>query len=151
MKRSDRLARINAINNGIKSMAGATLAQVENEYRTQLHQLEQLKIYKEEYSEQLRQRMQGNVTTDEMQDYRYFFSSLYKAIGQQEDHVRHLKQQVENSRQDWLASDREVRKLDNATDHLRRAEAQRARRLEQKSSDEASLQGYARASMAAKH
>jgi len=151
MKRSDRLARINAINNGIKNMAGATLAQAENEYRTQLHQLEQLRIYKEEYTEQLRNRMQGNVTPEEMQDYRYFFSSLYKAIEHQEDQVRHLKQQVEDCRQEWLSSDREVRKLDAAREQLCQAEARAAHWQEQKSSDEAGLALFTRASTAAKH
>lgn len=151
MKRSERLEKINAINNGFKSLAGANLARIEQEYNTQLHQLEQLRIYKDEYSEQLKQRMNGNVTPDEIQDFRYFFASLYKAIGQQESLVNHLHKQLEESRREWLAKDQEVRKFNTIGENMRREEQQQETRKEQKRSDEMSMLAHGRLTFSMKH
>jgi len=151
MKRSERLEKINAINNGFKSLAGANLARVEQEYNTQLHQLEQLRIYKDEYAEQLKQRMNGHVTPDEIQDFRYFFASLYKAISQQESLVNHLHKQLEESRQEWLAKDAEVRKFNTIGDNMRREEQQQEVRKEQKRSDEMSMLAHGRLAFSMKH
>ncbi len=151
MKRSERLEKINAINNGFKSLAGAKLARVEQEYNAQLHQLEQLRIYKDEYSEQLKQRMAGHVTPDEIQDYRYFFASLYKAISQQESIVNHLHKQLEESRQEWLAKDAEVRKFNTIGENMRREEQQQETRKEQKRADEMSMLAHGRLTFSMKH
>ena len=152
MKRSERLEKINAINNGFKSLAGANLARIEQEYNAALHQLEQLRIYKDEYSEQLKQRMNsGHVTPDEIQDFRYFFASLYKAISQQESIVNHLHKQLEESRQEWLAKDQEVRKLNTVGENMRREEAQTEARKEQKRTDELSLLTHGRFAFSFKH
>ena len=151
MKRSERLEKINAINNGFKSLAGANLARVEQEYFTQQHQLEQLRIYKDEYSTQLKQRMEGHVTPDEIQDFRYFFASLYKAISQQESIVNHLHKQLEECRQEWLAKDQEVRKFNTIGDNMRREEAQVEARKEQKRSDESSMMAHTRLIFSPKH
>jgi flagellar FliJ protein len=151
MKRSERLEKINAINNGFKSLAGANLARIEQEYNTQLHQLEQLRIYKDEYSDQLKQRMNGHVSPDEIQDFRYFFASLYKAISQQESLVNHLHRQLEESRQEWLAKDQEVRKFNTIGDNMRREEQQQETRKEQKRSDEMSMLAHGRLTFSMKH
>ncbi len=151
MKRSERLGKLNAINHGFKSLAGANLARIEQEYNTQLHQLEQLRIYKDEYSDQLKQRMNGNVSPDEIQDFRYFFASLYKAISQQESLVNHLHKQLEESRQEWLAKDQEVRKFNTIGDNMRREEQQQETRKEQKRSDEMSMLAHGRLTFSMKH
>lgn len=152
MKRSERLEKINAINNGFKSLAGANLARIEQEYNAAQHQLDQLRIYKDEYSEQLKQRMDsGHVTPDEIQDFRYFFASLYKAISQQESIVKHLHKQLEDARQEWLAKDQEVRKINTIGANMRREEAQEEARKEQKRSDEMSMLAYGRYAFSMKH
>jgi flagellar FliJ protein len=140
MKRSERLEKINAINNGFKSLAGANLARVEQECKAAQHQLDQLRMYRDEYSEQLKSRMDsGNVTPDEIQDFRYFFASLYKAIAQQESIVTHMQKQLEDARQDYLAKDQEVRKIEKIGESMRREEALVEARKEQKRSDEMSM------------
>jgi flagellar protein FliJ len=151
MKRSERLEKINAINHGFKSMAGANLARAEQDYQAALHQLEQLRIYKDEYSTQLKLRMQGQVSPDEIQDFRYFFASLYKAISQQESIVKHLQKQVEECREEWLAKDQEVRKFNSVGDSLRREETQTETRREQKRSDEIGLLAFGRYTLSHKH
>lgn len=152
MKRSERLEKINAINNGFKSLAGANLARVEQEYNAALHQLEQLRIYKDEYADQLKHRMEsGHVKPEEIQDFRYFFASLYKAISQQESIVAHLHKQLEDARQEWLAKDQEVRKIDKIGENMRREEAQVEARKEQKRSDEMSMLAHGRYAFSMKH
>lgn len=152
MKRSERLEKINAINNGFKSLAGANLARIEQEHKAAQHQLEQLRIYKDEYSEQLKQRMDsGHVKPEEIQDFRYFFASLHKAIGQQESLVKHMGKQLEDARQEWLAKDQEVRKIDRIGENMRREEAQAEARKEQKRSDEMSMLAHGRYAFSMKH
>ncbi len=151
MKRSSRMEKLNAINNGIKSLAGASLARAENDYNNQLQQLEQLQIYKDEYAEQLKQRLQTNVSSEEIRDYRYFFASLYKAITQQESIVGHLKAQVDECRKEWLLKDQEVRKLDVISENLRIGENQMDARLEQKGVDEMNTLAFGRYSFGHKH
>ena len=151
MKRSSRMEKLNAINNGIKSLAGASLARAENEYTTQAQQLEQLQIYKEEYADQLKERLENNVSPEEMKDYRYFFSSLYKAISQQESTVRHLKAQVDECRKEWLSKEQEVRKLNVISENLRLAEDHADARLEQKATDEMNTLAFGRYSVGHKH
>lgn len=151
MKRSERLEKINAINNGFKSLAGANLARAQQEYNAARHQLEQLHIYKDEYAAQLKQRMEGKVTPEEIQDFRYFFASLHKAINQQESIVNHLQKQVDEARKEWLAKDQEVRKINTIGDNMRREEAQQEARKEQKRSDEMSMLSFGRYALSMKH
>ncbi|HEY0961892.1 MAG TPA: flagellar export protein FliJ [Pseudomonadales bacterium] len=152
MKRSERLEKINAINNGFKSLAGANLARIEQECKAAQHQLDQLRIYKDEYADQLKGRMDsGHVTPEEIQDFRYFFASLHKAISQQESVVRHMQKQLEDARQEWLAKDQEVRKIDRIGENMRREEAQAEARREQKRSDEMSMLAHGRLAFSMKH
>lgn len=139
MKRSERLERINAINHGLENLAGAKLAKVSEEYAMQLNQLEQLRVYKDDYAEQLRVKMQGNLTTQELRDYRYFFASIENAIQQQESMVAHVQKKLEQVQAEWMEKRNEVEKLNVAGASLRRTEAAEDARREQKLSDELGL------------
>ena len=139
MKRSERLEKINAINAGLENMAGAKLAGISQEYAVQMNQLEQLKIYKDDYAEQLRQKMQENISPQELRDYKYFFSSIENAIHQQESMVRHLQLKLEKCQEEWLERRNEVEKINIAGEHIRRSEAEAEARREQKVSDELSM------------
>ena len=136
MKRSERLEKINAINLGMENMAGVSLANIQAEYNTQLHQLDQLKVYGEDYSEQLRSRLASQITPQELQDYRFFFASIDKAISQQAQMVQHYVNLVDKSKSEWLQKHQEVRKLDIATQSLKKTEQTLRNRQEQKQSDE---------------
>lgn len=139
MKRSERLERINAINHGLENLAGAKLARVAEEYAAQLNQLEQLRIYKDDYAGQLRVKMQRNLSPQELRDYRYFFTSIENAIQQQESMVAHVERKLEQARAEWLEKRNEVEKLNVAGASLKRAESQADARREQKLSDELGL------------
>jgi flagellar export protein FliJ len=151
MKRSERLEKINAINHGMVNMAGAGLANAQAEHNAQVSQLEQLKIYKADYAEQFRTRMAGQITPQELQDYRYFFASIDTAIGQQESMVEHYAKLVEKRKQEWLLRHQEVQKIDHATANLRKVEQSQVNRREQKLLDELSSQFFGGAALSAKH
>ena len=136
MKRSERLERINVINHGLENLAGAKLAKASAEYTQQLNQLQQLVIYKDDYAEQLKTRMQGNLSPQELRDFRYFFTSIENAIHQQESMVAHLRKKLDECQTEWFEKRNEVEKINVAGASLKRAEAVTATRLEQKASDE---------------
>jgi flagellar FliJ protein len=149
MKRSARLEKINTINHGMVNMAGASLAQAQAEHNSQLSQLEQLKIYKADYAEQFRKRMNGQITPQELQDYRYFFASIDTAIGQQESMVNHYAKLVEKHKEEWLLRHQEVQKMDHAAANIRKVEQFHVSRQEQKLLDELSSQFFGGAAFSA--
>lgn len=151
MKRSERLEKINAINHGMVNMAGASLANVQAEYNAQVSQLEQLKIYKADYAEQFRTRMAGQITPQELQDYRYFFASIDTAIQQQESMVAHYAKNVEKRKEEWLLRHQEVQKVDTATANIRKVEQFKVSRQEQKMLDEVASRFFGGAAFSAKH
>lgn len=144
MKRSERLERINAINHGLESMAGAKLAAVYAEYSAQMNQLEQLKIYKDDYADQLKIKMNNNMNPNELRDYKYFFSSIENAIHQQESMVNHLYKKLEGCQQEWFEKRNEVERINIAGENLRRAEELQETRRAQKINDELSAMMYSR-------
>ena len=151
MKRSERLEKLNAINHGMETLAGASLANIQAEYASQVNQLEQLMVYKAEYADKFSQRMQGHVSAQELQDYRYFFASIDAAISQQQTMVHHYKRMVEKSREEWLNRHQEVQKINHVTSHLRKSEQQAQERIEQKILDEITSHFFHGAALGAKH
>jgi flagellar protein FliJ len=151
MKRIERLERINTINIGMENIAGANLANVQAEYAAQVNQLEQLKIYKAEYAEKFASRMNGQVTTQELQDYRYFFSSIDAAIRQQQTMVTHYQRIVEKTKDEWIARHQEVQKITQITDNLKRAEHAELQKKDQKLLDEITSHFFTGSAIGAKH
>ncbi len=136
MNRSTRLEKIAQINLGFENIAGASLANVQDQYRAEENQLIQLKLYREEYQRKLHLRMKAAISANEMQDYQYFFSSLDQAISQQTEKLKQIALQVESSRSNWLARKREVNKVSRAAESLRSIEYSVQLKTEQKESDE---------------
>ena len=136
MKRSQRMDKIADINLGFENLAGAKLAIARNTYLKEEHQLEQLCIYKSEYQEKLKQRLQEQITPTEMMDYQYFFDSLDNAIAQQREIVEKNSALLEESRQNWLSQKQEASKYQRASQKIRQQEAAADDYKEQKEADE---------------
>lgn len=143
MKRSERFDKIASINVGYENLAGASLASTRDQYRKQENQLEQLKIYKEEYQQQLKTRLETTISANEIRDYQYFFSSLDTAISQQAEIVRESAAQVEKSKNHWLDKKREVAKISRVAENLRSEETDAQQKNEQKITDELNLSVFA--------
>ncbi|MES2603906.1 MAG: flagellar export protein FliJ [Pseudomonadota bacterium] len=151
MKRSERLEKINAINQGMENLAGASLAGIQAEHAAQVNQLEQLLVYKAEYADKFTARMKGDVSAQELQDYRYFFASIDAAIVQQQSMVNHYTRMVEKSREEWMARHQEVQKINQVSSNLRKSEQVAQSRLEQKILDEITSHFFTGGALAAKH
>lgn len=143
MKRSARMDKIADINLGFENMAGASLTSSRSEFQAQENQLEQLKIYKGEYHDQLKSRLKNTITAREMQDYQYFFSSLDSAISQQEEVVKQSAHKVEASQQNWLDKKQDHSKIVKVAENLKKHEDAVLQKKEQTESDELTLRKYA--------
>jgi flagellar export protein FliJ len=151
MKRSERLERINVINQNLENVAGTQLATVYAEYSVQVKQLEQLHIYKDDYAEQLKSKLNGSIKPAVLRDYKYFFSSIDTAIQQQEGLVKRLHTKLEQSQAEWLDKRSEVQKINVAGDNMRKLEQQVEARKEQRSSDELSMRMLGRMQFSTNH
>jgi len=140
MKRSARLEKIANINIGFENIAGASLSTARTQHEMQENQLKQLKLYKEEYQQQLTERLKATISAIEIQDYQYFFASLDNAIAQQTEIVKQSAEQLEASRNNWLDKKQEVAKISRAAENLKGQEAATELGKEQRESDERNLQ-----------
>jgi len=140
MKRSTRLEEIANINLGFENMAGASLSSATQQFEIQENQLTQLKLYKEEYQNQLSERLENRVTAPEIRDYQYFFDSLDQAIAQQTEKVRQCADVVESSRAIWLEKKQEVKKVSKAAANFKSIEFNKEQKREQAESDELQMQ-----------
>lgn len=138
MKKSERMQKMADLNKNFESVAASAYAQAQSVYDMQLEQLEQLKIYRDEYRKRLKDRYSNAVTTTEIKDYRYFFKSLEDAIETQERLLEELDKRKETSRSQWLNRRNETRKLDMVTEKLKSREDTLAQRKEARENDELS-------------
>lgn len=136
MKRSTRMEKLADINLGYENMAVAALATARANYQKQEDQLNQLKIYREDYRNQLSSRMKSTTSAGEIRDFQYFFASLDDAIAQQTLEVQKASEQLEVVEKNWLTQRREVQKFSRAADNLRRQESADLERKAQLESDE---------------
>jgi len=142
MKRSTRLEKLADINSGYENMALAALATARAQYQKQEDQLNQLRIYRDDYRNQLNERMQATTSANEIRDFQYFFASLDDAIDQQALEVEKAATELEKVEQNWLQSRQEVKKFSKAASNLKQREDADAERRTQMESDELSTSNY---------
>ena len=142
MKRSTRLEKLADINSGYENMALAALATARSQYQKQEDQLNQLKIYRDDYRNQLIERMQVTTSANEIRDFQYFFSSLDDAIDQQAQEVERAATELEKVEQNWLQSRQEVKKFSQAANNLKQREEADMERRSQQESDELNTANY---------
>lgn len=148
MKRSTRLEKFAELNVGIENNAGALLATVQKQYDKQNEQLGKLQTYREEYQQQLDEKLQHSRSATAIHDYHKFIASLNQAITQQSELVRQWAVKVEVSRRNWLLKKQDVTKMTRAAENLRLRESVHERRKEQKETDEMSLNRMVRSQQA---
>lgn len=142
MKRSTRLEKLADINSGYENMALAALASARAQFQKQEDQLNQLKIYRDDYRAQLAQRMQDTTSASVIRDFQYFFSSLEDAITQQTLEVEKAAVELDKVEQNWLNSRREVKKFSQAASNLKQRELADMERQSQLESDELNTANY---------
>lgn len=142
MKRSTRLEKLADINAGYENMALAALATARAQYQKQEDQLNQLRIYRDDYRNQLTERMHDTTSANVIRDFQYFFASLDDAIDQQALEVDKAAAELEKVEQNWLQSRQEVKKFSQAASNLKQREDADAERRSQMESDELNTSNY---------
>ena len=142
MKRSTRMEKLADINLGHENAALAALASARAAYQKQEQQLQQLKLYREDYRNQLSERMSGSTSAQVIRDFQYFFGSLDDAIAQQNLEVEKAAAELEQVERNWLDRRQEVKKFNRAADNLRQREAADMERQAQIESDELSNSNF---------
>lgn len=136
MKRSDRMEKLASISSNFEHLAGATLSTVQAQYQKELNQLEQLKIYREDYQRLLKERLNSSISSREIQDYKFFFSSLDSAIHQQEETLKQCEAQLATVKNNWLNKHLETRKMEKATNNIRAEEQAESDKAQQQEMNE---------------
>lgn len=138
MKQSQRMQKIADINRIFESAAGTAYAHAQAKFDSQMEQLRQLEVYRDEYRQRLKERMASGITPSEMNDYRYFFASLDEAIRNQEKAIAKLRNRAESSRKEWMSKRRETEKMELVSTKFRNRERKEDDSREQKETDELS-------------
>lgn len=138
MNRSERLQKIAELNMAFENNAGADLSSCRSNYQQCKDQLDQLRVYREEYHERLHTKMQHSITANEIRDFQFFFSSLDLAIEQQAQILDQSAAQVEQSRLNWLEKKQDVSKMSKAAENLKNREMADSNKREQQAADELS-------------
>ena len=142
MKRSTRIEKIADINQGYEQQAGALLNCARSQHQQQKQQLEQLKLYRQEYQQRLQAKLQNSASATLMDDYHRFFSMLDTAINDQAKIVNRSSQQVDSSQQNWLDKKRAVTSMTRAAENIKAQEECVVRANEQKENDELASRLY---------
>ena len=142
MKRSTRIEKIADINQSHEQQAGALLNCARSQHQQQKQQLEQLKLYRQEYQQRLQAKLQNSASATLMDDYHRFFSMLDTAINDQAKIVNRSSQQVDSSQQNWLDKKRAVTSMTRAAENIKAQEERVVRANEQKENDELASRLY---------
>jgi flagellar protein FliJ len=142
VKRSTRIEKIADINQGYEQQAGALLNCARSQHQQQKQQLEQLKLYRQEYQQRLQAKLQNSASATLMDDYHRFFSMLDTAINDQAKIVNRSSQQVDSSQQNWLDKKRAVTSMTRAAENIKAQEECVVRANEQKENDELASRLY---------
>lgn len=142
MKPSERIQRVNILNLNQREEASRKLGSLIAELARQQERLDKLRSYNEEYQVQLKARFGAGVSATELARFNRFLASLQQAIEQQLQQVALAQHQVEQGQREWTSRHNEVHKLDMLSARLEAREDLHARRAEQRTVDEASLQNH---------
>lgn len=148
MRNIQQFDKLNLVNETRERDAGKRLA-VDNEHLEQMQlQLQKLIEYRDEYKEKLNSQITQIESAESIRDYHNFIRVLDRAINEQRVAVDQSSQQSEHSRENWIQSKNEVRKIDKIKDQAIKENRQIESRFEQKQSDELSLNRFDRNTIA---
>ncbi|MCG8415950.1 MAG: flagellar export protein FliJ [Pseudomonadales bacterium] len=102
-------------------------------------QLNKLIAYRDEYKEKLQQQLNQIESAEAIRDYHNFIRVLDQAIGEQQTVVAQSSQQAESSKDHWIQSKNEVKKIEKIKEKALQENRTKTRQFEQKQSDEMSL------------
>ncbi len=109
----------------------------------QNNQLQQLLLFRSEYATQFQQEGSSGISARRYQDYSAFLNHMDHGIGQLQQQLAWLEQELQRRRLDWLQSRAKTKALEEVMERDRKAQVQQEGRREQRDSDEHNLRGLA--------
>jgi len=136
MTRSKRIQPVVRIAENREQDAARVLGESLKQLEAQEQRLQELTLYRDEYTRRFQNHAGGGMVPARMQDFRAFLVQLNQAIDQQRDVVERVRRESEQCRHQWLDQRTRAKALDKVVERYQREELRDADRREQKLLDE---------------
>ena len=144
MRRSQRLQVVLDLELRREDAALEIMARARETWEQETERLRELQGYHQEYQDQLRAASQGRISATQLQGWQHFISRLTLALTHQQERVAESLRQFEESRGSWREIHERRRGMERYIAECRDQERRADERLEQKQSDEAAGNRFAR-------
>lgn len=131
--RSERMQPIARHADQLQQQAVQIYVQAQQAVISAQQQLEQLLVYRQEYSQS---RVGGHINVHQLKDYQLFLEKLNQSIDQAYLVIQQKQQQCEKQRLLWLKKRSRTKALDAVIEKYQQQEAILTERIEQKEQDE---------------
>ncbi len=142
MKNTQQLDKVALINELREKDASRNLADDNARHEELQLQLARLTAYRDEYQQKLSTQLSSMESANAIRDYHNFIRVLDHAIKDQEMAINDCANQLRTSKDRWIHSKSEVKKIENIKDKVEQQNRLELSRLEQKQSDEMSLSRF---------
>lgn len=140
MSRSKRMQPVQQYVGKLEKDALQEFGQCQQMLQSQQQQLEKLRVYRQEYADQMTANSNnGAMTAGRMQDYQAFMAKLSEAIQQQEQVIAQMGQDLAEKRSRWEKSHVKSQAVAKAVGRFSQQENTDRENAEQKLQDEANL------------
>jgi flagellar FliJ protein len=127
---------VQRVAHGREEEAMHKLGQSQQFLDAQAIRLEELRSYREQYSNEFAASGEAGLDAVRLRDYRAFLGRLGDAIRQQESLLARYRAQHEQTRQQWVESRSHSQAIDKVVDRYRQQEGRQQERREQREHDE---------------
>lgn len=121
--------------------AGRLLSQAQQRVQQEIHKLQQLDEYQDDYRRRLLEAGRQGMTVDRLRLYDGFQGQLDRAIAHQKTVIATREQEAEQFRQQWQQLDIRFKSLEKMLQRLQREADQQQARIEQRNHDEYARRG----------
>lgn len=133
---SERFKPVQRVAANKERKAATALGESLKQQQAAEQRLLELRQYRDEYLERLRNATGSGVNVTQLREYQAFLDKLENAIREQELAVERARAAVGNSKQTWQARYTKTRAMDSAVSRLRESERKAEDKKEQNATDE---------------
>lgn len=144
MKTMEQFDKLALVKETQEKAAGKALASSQTQHQAIQQQLQKLILYRDEYKQRLQDERDNIESARFIRDYHNFIKLLDHAIKEQQVALAQSEAQLERSRDNWIDSKNEVKKVEKIQHRSRHRLQQEEMRMEQKQSDEMCLNRHGR-------
>ena len=132
MKKSNRLKPIAKIRKQAADVAGRQYGELCQQAEVNKNQLDELKTYRQQYSNSFQAASNSGLTAIQMQQYNHFINRLDDVIKQQKQNVINAQSQCDIAYKNWLSKRCDNKVIDKLIESRQQLEKQQQEKKEQK-------------------